>query len=52
MKGAPDLIGASLVILLDPHALKANSLKINKKKNDLKLYKAFVSTANSTKIYF
>lgn len=32
MTGAPGLTGASLAILLDPHALKVNSLKINKKK--------------------
>lgn len=32
MTGAPGLTEASLVILLDPHALKADSLKIHKKK--------------------
>lgn len=32
MTGAQGLTGASLVILLDPHALKADSLKIHKKK--------------------
>jgi len=53
MRGAPGLTGASLVILLDPHALKANSLKIYKKKCSKKLaYTASVSTSNSTKAFF
>lgn len=47
MTGAPGLAGASLVIMLDPHALKANSLKIHNKKDFKTL--ASVSTPTSTK---
>lgn len=37
MRAVPDLTGASLVILLDLHALKADSLKKHKKKNVQKI---------------